>query len=128
MVSRSNPSEVADGATQIHVVPCDEHAPAPGAKRIYPAAVFRRQAIPGIYREEPQLFIVAPIEIRENGIRRPERIAVPRRHIEKRLSRLVSLLAEERREEREPGDGPVIRRGRYRRLQKDFDGHGILPD
>jgi hypothetical protein len=127
-VSRSNSSEVADRAPQIHVVPCDEQAPASGAKRIYPAAVFLRQAAPGIYREEPQLLIVAPIKIRENGIRRPERIAVPRRHIEKQLSRLISFLAQERREKRESGDGPVIRRGRYRRLQKDFDGHGILPD
>jgi len=73
-----------------------------------------------------QLIIVAPIKIREKRIGCPERIAVPRRHIEKRLSRLVSFLAQERREKREPGDGPIIGPGRYRRLQKDFDSHGIL--
>lgn len=35
----------------------------------------------------------------------------------------VSLLAEERRQKRESGDRPVVVLGRYRRLQKDFDGH-----
>jgi hypothetical protein len=126
MMSGSNSSEIADRATEIHVIPSDEHAPASGAKRIYPAAVFVRQAVPDIYREEPQLIIVAAIKIREKRIRRPERIAVSRRHIEKRLSRRVPFLAEERREKREPVDGPIIRRRRYRRLQKDSGGHGIL--
>jgi len=51
----------------------------------------------------------------------------PRLHIENRLSRLVSLLAEEERgKKREPVDGPIIGRWRYCRLQKDFYGHGIL--
>ena len=126
MISRSNPSEVADGAPQIHVIPRDERAPTSGAKRIYPAAVLGKQAVPDIDREEPQLIIVAAIKIREKRIGRPERIAVPRRHVKKRLPRLVPFLAEERREKREPGDRPIIRRGRYCCLQQDFDGHGIL--
>ena len=50
----------------------------------------------------------------------------PRLHIENRLSRLVSLLAEERGKKREPVDGPIIGRWRYCRLQKYFDGHGVL--
>jgi hypothetical protein len=50
--------------------------------------------VASLYREEPQLIEVVPIKRRENLIRRLERIAVPRRHIEQRLSRPVSLLAE----------------------------------
>jgi hypothetical protein len=89
-------------------------------------AVFGGQAVPDIYREQPQLMIVAAIKLRKKRIRRLERITVSRRDIEKRLSRRVSFFAQERREKREPIDGPVIRRGRYGRLQKDFDGHAIL--
>src|SRR5258708_6667776 len=122
MISRSNSSEVADGTAQIHVVPCDEDAPASPAKRIDPGAVFGRQAVPDIHREEPQLIVVAPVKTREKRIRLPERIAVPSRHIENRPARFISFLAEERREKREPFDGPIIRRGFYRRLQENFDG------
>jgi TPP-dependent indolepyruvate ferredoxin oxidoreductase alpha subunit len=93
MLARPNSSETAERATQIHVIPCDEYTPASGAKRIDSAAVFGRQAVPDIYREEPQLIVVAPIEIRQKCIRRPKRIPVPRRHGEKRPSRLVSFLA-----------------------------------
>jgi hypothetical protein len=125
MMSGSNSSETADGATQIHVVPCDEYGPAPGSKRIYPAAVFRRQAVPDIYREEPKLIIFAALKIRQERIRCSERIAVSRRQIEQRLSRRIPFLAQERGEKREPGDRPIICGRRYRRLQEDSVGHAI---
>jgi len=72
------------------------------------------------------LIVIAASKIREKRIGRPERISVPRRHIENRVSGIVPLLAQERREKREPVDAPVIRHRRYRRLQKDLDGQGIL--
>jgi len=51
MMSCSNASEAADGGAQIHVVPCDEHAPTSSPKRVYPAAVFFGQAVSDIYGE-----------------------------------------------------------------------------
>jgi hypothetical protein len=86
MMGRSNVSQAADRRTQIHVVPCEEHASAPGTKRGYSGAVFGSQAIPHIYGEEPQLSIVASIKIGEQRIGRAQRIAVSSRHIEKQLS------------------------------------------
>ena len=104
MLARSNSGETAERAAEIHVIPCDKHAPASGAKCIDPTAVFGRQAVPDIHREEPQLIIVAASKIGEKRIRRSKRIAVSRRDIEKWLSRRVSFLAEQRREKREPLD------------------------
>jgi hypothetical protein len=80
------------------VVPCNKHAPTSGPKGIYSAAVFLRQAVPDIHGEEPQLIIVAVSKVREKRIGRPERISVPRPHLENRMSRLVSFLAEQRGE------------------------------
>ena len=53
MMSGPNLCELAHGATQIHVVARDEHAPAPSTKCFYTAAVFVRQAVTDIYREQP---------------------------------------------------------------------------
>ena len=82
MIGRSDAREIADRATQIHVIPCNEHAPASSAKRVYAAAVFRRQAVPDIDREQPQLIVVASIKLREKAVGSAERIAVPHRHLE----------------------------------------------
>jgi hypothetical protein len=101
------------------VIARDHQPAAEAAKARYPAAVFRRESIASVHREQPKLVEIALVQFRQHRIGGTWRIAIARRHFEQSSSVAVALGTQKRGQPAETRDRPVVRRGRNGRLQQD---------
>ncbi len=69
MVRRANSSKRADRATEIHMIARHHQTAAAISEPRDRLAVFRRQPVTDIHREQPELVKVRAIETREDRIR-----------------------------------------------------------